>query len=67
MLEMTGVSGALPGVLALGVLPPGVVPGVLPGVAGVMMTDAGARAGVSSSAAGSNRGVEVTKRASLMR
>lgn len=70
---MTGVSGVIgvPGVLVLGVLPPGVVPGVFPGVAGVMTTEAGAKVGVTSSVGGggggSTRGVEVMKRASLTR
>lgn len=58
--EATGVDPA--GVEALGV-PPGVAPGVVPGVAG--MTTTGDGPGLS--ARGSNRGVDVTKRASLIR
>lgn len=58
--EATGVDPA--GVEALGV-PPGVARGVVPGVAG--MTTTGDGPGLS--ARGSSRGVDVTKRASLIR
>lgn len=65
---MTGVIG-VPGVdgVALGVAR-GEPPGVVPGVAGVMTT--GVTPGSSATAPparDSSRGVEVTKRASLMR
>lgn len=71
--EMTGVSGvpgvAAPGVEAAGVVapgvPPGVVPGVVPGVAGMITTGTGP--GLSAPPAASSRGVDVTKRASLIR
>lgn len=66
-VEPTGVDAAgveLAGVEALGV-PPGVAPGVVPGVAGMMMTGVGPR--LSCSTRGSNLGVDVTNRASLIR
>lgn len=75
MSGTTGVPGVeAPGVEAAGVeaagvdapgVPPGVVPGVVPGVAG--MTTTGAGPGLSAPPRGSSRGVEVTKRASLIR
>ncbi len=62
-VEAPGVEA--PGVEAAGVDVPGVPPGVVPGVAG--MTTTGARPGLSAPARGSSRGVDVTKRASLIR
>lgn len=64
-VEAAGVEAAdveAAGVEAAGV-PPGVVPGVVPGVAGITTTGAGP--GLSD--LGSSRGVDVTKRASLIR
>lgn len=64
-VDATGVDAA--GVEAAGVeapgVPPGEVPGVVPGVAG--MTTTGARPGLAARC--SSRGVDVTKRASLIR
>lgn len=54
------------GVEAAGVDSLGVPPGVVPGVAGVTMTGAKGAA-PSAGARGSDRGVEVAKRASLTR
>lgn len=59
-VEPTGVEAA--GVETLGV-PHGVGPGVVPGVAGMTTTGDG----LSAPARGSSRGVEVMKRASLIR
>lgn len=59
-VDPTGVEAA--GVEAPGV-PPGEVPGVVPGVAG--MTTTGPGPGLADR--GSSRGVDVTKRASLIR
>lgn len=53
------------GVEPTGVASPGVPPGVVPGVAG--MTTTGAKAGLSATAGGSRRGVDVAKRASRIR
>lgn len=60
-VEAAGVETAV--VEATGV-PSGVVPGVSPGVAGITTTGAGP--GLSAPARGSSRGVDVTKRASLI-
>lgn len=67
-VEAPGVEAAgveAPGVEAAGVDALGVPPGVVPGVAG--MTTTGAKPGLSAPALGSSRGVDVIKRASLMR
>lgn len=60
-VDPTGVEAA--GVEAPGV-PPGEAPGVVPGVAGMITT--GAMPGLSTTGRGSSRGVDVTKRASLI-
>lgn len=62
-VEAAGVEA--PGVDAAGVDAPEFTPGVEPGVAGV--TIKGATPGLSAPARGSTRGVDVTKRASLIR
>lgn len=67
-VEAPGVEAAgveAPGVEAAGVDAPGVPPGVVSGVA--EMTTTGAKPGLSAPARGSSRGVDVTKRASLIR
>lgn len=67
-VEAVGVEAAgveAPGVEEAGVDALGVPPGVVPGVAG--MTTTGAKPGLSAPARGSSRGVDVTKRASLIR
>lgn len=67
-VEAAGVEAAddeAPGVEAAGVEAPGVVPGVVPGVAGITTTEAEPR--ISAPVRGSTRGVDVIKRASLIR